>query len=482
MRLYNDPEKDDSMIKKNNYFCLYMKTLFRKITNIGVHNNLSATELRLLILLNTILFIIDGYIIINALVGLSFYSGGGKALVLFNIFHFVTISFTFLFNYWRKYLLAKLVFCGSALLFVSIYGIYFGERGFAGYFLSMLVFVYFIIFSKKELKSLLVLVVLTAGVFLYTIYRYENLPLPIGNPSIEFLKMFRLNNMFGFIGLAIAFGFYSFSVVNDTENKLQLEKEKSEELLEHFQQSVKYANRIQTALLGDKENITRIFKDAFILFKPKDIVSGDFYWHYENEQYQIVVAADCTGHGVPGAFLTILGVGFLNDIVKSKNVVRPDQLLSELDKKVLAATQNQLSELKINDGMDITVVTIDKQEQIAYVAGANNPVFYVSENKLVKIKGSKYPIGSSHYENKFFEETKIPLQTSRQFYLFSDGFQDQFGGPDNKKYLTKRFANLVESISSLPMNDQLKKLENELSEWKRDYKQVDDILVIGIKI
>ncbi len=460
-----------------------MKNLFRKITTIGVHDQLSASEVRLLTLVNTLLFVIEVYIVVNALLGLSFFSEGGKDLLIFNVFHFVIISTTYLLNYQRKYLLAKLVFCGSALLFVSIYGIYFGERGFAGYFLSMLVFIYFTVFSRKEIKAVGVLLVLTTAVFLYTVvYKYENFPMPFGNPSIDFLKMFRLSNMFGFIGLAMAFGFYGFSIVNSTEHKLELEKEKSEELLKHFLQGVNYANRIQTALLGSKEGITRKFADAFILYKPKDIVSGDFYWYHEDERYQVIIAADCTGHGVPGAFMTILGMEFLNDLVRSRNIVRPGELLAELNKKVLAATQNQATDLKINDGMDMTVVTIDKKEQLAYVAGANNPVFCISENKFIKIKGSKYPIGSSQYDEKRFEETKLSLSTTQQFYLFTDGFQDQFGGPDNKKYLTKRFAALLESLYSLSMPEQFLKLDEELNAWKKGYEQTDDVLVIGIKV
>lgn len=325
--------------------------------------------------------------------------------------------------------------------------------------------------------------VLAAAVcFIYIMFRYEVQPQPLAQPSPEFLQMFRINNLAGFIGLAIAFGYYTFSIISETEINLEKERQKSDRLLESFKEGIHYAFRIQQALLGSRENITRQFPEAFIFFRPRDIVSGDFYWYFENERHKIIAAGDCTGHGVSAAFMTILGIEFLNDMVKSKGICRPAAMLQELDRRVLEATQKSGEEFQISDGMDIAILSIDKLENKVFAAGARNPVIVMSDGKMQTMRGALFPVGDSSYPEKSFEESEVELGGETRFYLFSDGFQDQFGGAENRKFLKKRFLEFLHSLHSKPMQEQFSLLEKEFAGWKGENNQTDDVLVIGLKV
>jgi serine phosphatase RsbU (regulator of sigma subunit) len=286
-----------------------------------------------------------------------------------------------------------------------------------------------------------------------------------------------------------------------TMQNVALEKQKNEiakqaqiieKKNENITASINYASRIQQAILGSREAITSNFKNSFILLKPKDIVSGDFYWYTEVRRagsergeserrtvyFKIIAAADCTGHGIPGAFMTVLGNALLDEIINENRVTNPARILSILDRKLLMKLQKH----GVNDGMDISMLIFDEEEKTVFFAGANNPLYYVSDGQMFQIKGSKFPIGSSQYRTKKkFDLHKIQYKEGDIFYLFSDGFQDQFGGEEGKKYYTKRFRELLHVISHLPVNEQQKILEQELEIWRGSSPQTDDILVIGIR-
>ncbi|MCC5946308.1 MAG: SpoIIE family protein phosphatase [Bernardetiaceae bacterium] len=276
----------------------------------------------------------------------------------------------------------------------------------------------------------------------------------------------------------------------DREEKLNLQNHKLEAAYkeiqlqnEHTYASISYARRIQQAILGSQEGIIANFKSGFILFEPRDIVSGDFYWHSQVDDLQILIAADCTGHGVPGAFMTVMGNALLNAIILEEKIRQPDLILSRLDEKVQAAFQNQNNgHSRRHDGMDMSVLLIDKKKKTLDFAGAKSPLCYVREDKMYRIKGSPYPIGSSQFSNKHFENHQLELQKGDKIYIFSDGYQDQFGGAENRKFMSKNFRNLLLNIAALPMKAQKIRLEQELQSWKNEQKQTDDILVIGLEI
>ena len=269
---------------------------------------------------------------------------------------------------------------------------------------------------------------------------------------------------------------------NSYERQLTEINESYEEKTTYILESLKYASRIQKAIIGGKDDVIKRFKDGFIIFKPKDIVSGDFYWFAEIGDEKLVVAADCTGHGVPAAFMTIMGNNFLNEIVYGDNILSPEEILFNLDQKII----QKLSEVegkKVNDGMDISILKINDSCKSIEYASAMNSMIRISKNELFTIKGARVPVGSNQYgKTKEYFKTNIDYKEGDRFYLFTDGYQDQFGGKKGKKFLKKKMRELIFSNSHLTMLEQSKILERSLSDWRKYEDQTDDILVIGITL
>ncbi len=244
--------------------------------------------------------------------------------------------------------------------------------------------------------------------------------------------------------------------------------------------SLKYARRIQIALLGQEENLIQHFKDAFLIFEPKDVVSGDFYWYAVVGDHKIIAIADCTGHGVPGAFMTLIGNDALDEIVKVRHIVDPSAILTQLDKRILETLHQRNTQEQRNEGMDMAIVAINELEKTVIFAGAKNPIFFVSDDKKELVAASKFPVGSNQYQQqKIFQNHTINYKEGDKIYMFSDGFQDQFGGSNNKKFMSKRFRELIFELSSQPMSEQKQRLLEDFRKWKGEYKQTDDVLLLG---
>ncbi len=248
--------------------------------------------------------------------------------------------------------------------------------------------------------------------------------------------------------------------------------------------SINYAKRIQEAILPTLENIKMAIPQSFILFKPRDIVSGDFYWfanlkELTGEDTVILAAVDCTGHGVPGAFMSMIGNTFLNQIVNENRVFRPDEVLNQLHNSIEQALKQR--ESKNLDGMDITLVHFNRSRKELYFAGAKNPLCYVQNGEFKIIKGDTFPVGGFCREGEKFTCHHISLDGSETFYIFSDGFQDQFGGPKGKKFNVTQFHELLKEVHSLPFDTQEEVIEERLTDWQGELDQTDDILVIGFK-
>lgn len=257
--------------------------------------------------------------------------------------------------------------------------------------------------------------------------------------------------------------------------------------------SIRYAKRLQEAILPTT-TFNNIFKDkAFVLYKPKDIVSGDFYWIEElgsgDDRQLLFAAVDCTGHGVPGAFMSIVGHNLLNQAVNEHNKIKPSDILDELNIGLNETLRQTLEESTVKDGMDISLCSLKKNESNSYTlqfAGANNPLWIVRKKEVLEveeIKGNKFPIGIFVGEelNKF-KNHQIELFTGDSIYIFTDGFADQFGGPKGKKFMYKPFKERILAIQNLSMKEQGEALNNFLNDWKGDLEQIDDVLVIGIKV
>ncbi|HNS11069.1 MAG TPA: cyclic nucleotide-binding domain-containing protein [Bacteroidia bacterium] len=270
-------------------------------------------------------------------------------------------------------------------------------------------------------------------------------------------------------------------LVDERTRELKLKNEEITIKNREITDNVNYARRIQRAILPDNKSILNSFRHSFVLYSPKDIVSGDFYSFFPKDESAIIIAADCTGHGVTGAFLSVVGNSLLTQIINEKQVREPGIILDQLHEAVID-TLNQRSG-DSTDGMDISVCNFDFKNKILHYAGANRPLWIIRNGELLVYSPNKFPVGGMqilHEEN--FTSHKIQLYTDDTFYIFSDGYADQFGGDKGKKLMTKKFKELLLSIRSKYMTEQQDYLENYFREWKGTEEQVDDVLVIGIRI
>ena len=256
--------------------------------------------------------------------------------------------------------------------------------------------------------------------------------------------------------------------------------------------SINYAKRIQDALIPPIDVFKKIIPNSFVIFKPKDIVSGDFYWISElttikegvknNEKLVVFSVADCTGHGVPGAFMSLIGLKIFNQSIKKPTVNSPGKVLDYLNKEI-HKTINKHSDTEniIHDGMDVALVSINFKTQVLYFAGAKNPVYIIRGRQLHEIKGDKQPIGFSENHAPFVDH-QYQLEKDDMVYVFSDGFADQFGGPKGKKLKYKPFKNKLIECSIMDVEEQEKELNKLFYDWKGDLEQLDDVCVIGVKV
>jgi serine phosphatase RsbU (regulator of sigma subunit) len=227
-----------------------------------------------------------------------------------------------------------------------------------------------------------------------------------------------------------------------------------------------------------------ILPNSFVMHKPKDIVSGDFYWISEQDNKIFVAAADCTGHGVPGAFMSLISFELFKKIIKIEKIYKPSEILATLNRNFEEVFGN-IEDVTIKDGMDLSFCVLDKKLQRLEFSGAFNPVYIVRNDKLIELKGDNFSIGADlgeDYPPKVFTNHEFTLLPDDMIYLFSDGYADQFGGPEGKKYKYRRFRYLLLNIHKFDLERQMQILDENIEEWRGSSEQVDDILVIGIKI
>jgi serine phosphatase RsbU (regulator of sigma subunit)/HAMP domain-containing protein len=277
-------------------------------------------------------------------------------------------------------------------------------------------------------------------------------------------------------------------VLERTEEVVRQKSEienKNEELQILYKQvtdSIHYAKRIQEAILPPNAVINQILPNSFVLFKPKDIVSGDFYWIEKKNNLTYFAAVDCTGHGVPGAFMSLVGHNILKDIISNTDVIKPSEILDKLREGVINTLHVSNSGTQSKDGMDITLCCINFDTLELQYAAAYNPLCIVRDGELIIHNANKFPIGAFIGEKENFDNNIIQLQKNDQLYIYSDGYADQFGGPKGKKFMVGNFRKLLIQIASNPINDQMEFLKTTLANWQGDLEQVDDVLVIGVKV
>jgi PAS domain S-box-containing protein len=277
--------------------------------------------------------------------------------------------------------------------------------------------------------------------------------------------------------------------IKEAEEKIKVQSEELSSSLAELQkksllisQSIDYAEKIQKAILPSEKHFREIFPDSFILLLPRDIVSGDFYWFYKVGTKHIVVAADCTGHGVPGAFMSLIGNSLLNEQVKVGKAMNPALILEQLNEKVIEILrQDSGNDFIQEDGMDMAILVFDSEEKQLTFAGANMPLILYNSDGVVKVSGDLFSVGGSFSTrgNARFKNQTFKTENFNGFFLYSDGFQDQFGGTESRKYMADNFVKFLNSIALLSPVQQKEKLLNAFEEWKGDSRQVDDVLILG---
>ena len=280
-------------------------------------------------------------------------------------------------------------------------------------------------------------------------------------------------------------------ILRSDVRKLREKEEESRQVLRHrnllqsrtknIEDSLKYAQRIQKAMFTSPSEVQGLFPDSFIFQRPKDIVSGDFYWAKRINGKILFSVADCTGHGVPGAFLSLLGIEFLRQIVVEKEILRPATVLNEMN-RYFDMVFGGLDELALKDGIDLALCAYDYENRILEYAGAFNPLYIVRDHEIIEVRGDRIIVGPDYgLPRGSFTNNSLSIEENDMLYLFTDGYADQFGGPEGKKFKYRRFRHLLMSIHELSMGDQHRRLEDNIREWMGEEDQIDDQMVIGIR-
>ncbi|EAY31962.1 AAA family ATPase [Microscilla marina] len=341
--------------------------------------------------------------------------------------------------------------------------------------------------KKCKPKSILCLPLLNQGRLIGVLY-LEN-PLSIGAFTPDHLEVLNLLSSQMAISIENALFYESLEdKVKERTLKLSLAYDEIEDKNKNITASINYARRIQHAMLPRIDTIKACLPDSFVLFKPRDIVSGDFYFFADvqiapNHTKSILAAIDCTGHGVPGAFMSMIGNEILKEIIEFKKITQADQILNKLHNGINAALRQE--ETSNRDGMDMALCVIDQKQRTVEFSGAKNPLLYVRGNVLHEIKGSKLPVGGFQKEwDRDFEASVVTLTDEpTSFYMFSDGYADQFGGELGKKFMKKYFKKLLVEVHQRPMEEQHHALDHNLKDWMNNkHAQIDDILVVGFKL
>lgn len=421
-------------------------------------------------------------------------------LVFFNIGSVLLFVYTFFKNR-KDFSLSVLVLSYTEVVAHAIATtIYVGiDTGFY-YYLFVLLSMGFLTSYQKQAIVFMILSVLAA---VFSIWYSDQYP-PLFTINHAYISFVEYINLVSASIIVVAIGYYnsytaskvedSLLEVNESLNQQKREIEEQGLLINHqkmqletsyqsVQDSIRYAKKIQNALLPLDKQLLDIFKQGyFVYYLPRDIVSGDFYWLHQTEDITLIAVADCTGHGVSGAMLTIIGQKTLESIVLEKHLTQPSLILDRLHKNIYNFLKQENSNGR--DGMDIGICAIHHTTQKLYFSGAKHNLYYIQDNKLEIIKGDRLAIGGERVQkelHKVFTNHEIAIQQPTQVYLFTDGFQDQIG-EDNKRFMSKQLVALLETIHIFPIKEQFETIKQTFLEWKGSKKQIDDVLVIGMKI
>lgn len=268
----------------------------------------------------------------------------------------------------------------------------------------------------------------------------------------------------------------------DAQQELEQRLFELEVKTQEMQESIRYAGSLQLSILPNERVLQNVFSEAFVFFQPKDIVSGDFYWMYQYHDDVYFAVGDCTGHGVPGALINVAGSTLLRQIIRLEGVSDPAQIIRLLDDELISLFNDNLTVGARRDGMDIVFCKFNLRKKTGSFCGAGRPLLLIRDGELIEYKKGKDAIGYYTNHMKEFESVHFSLQPGDQFYLFTDGYTDQFGGDNVKKFNRKRFRNLLLSLDGFSLKNQKKELDLSFNNWKGNQEQIDDVCVVGVKI
>jgi serine phosphatase RsbU (regulator of sigma subunit) len=446
---------------------------WNRIVRTGLRPGEDVASFREVILLNKILA--GGTLIMVLYLPLEVYFNG------FSLLHLVVMLILLMqvglvLNRYRKFRLAKYCVFFVGVLFIPIAGLMVGKG--VGNNVALIPMVLFgIILFRTTAERIGTLVVILCLYLLLQIL-YDVYPPPFYlTPEVKVI----FTRIFFVISALLTFllGYYFVNLNGQYEQVIVRQKEAIAERSREITDSISYAKRIQSAILPPLKEITDALPMSFVLYLPKDIVAGDFYWYEDQDPLTMLAVADCTGHGVPGAMVSVVCNNALNRAVREFSLLDPGMILDKTREIVIGEFEK--SDEQIRDGMDISLCVIAKDRRSMLWAGANNGLLIVRDGALIEVNADKQPIGD-HPSKKPFTTHNVPLQAGDNIYLFSDGFADQFGERTGKKFRMKQFKDTLISLQDVSMADQKPILEKALTDWKGLLEQVDDICVIGFRV
>ena len=385
------------------------------------------------------------------------------ARMIFSFFGIASFQLMYYFSR-KKNKSNKWIFMFIMLFYVSLNWFFFNGLNGPSLFIYILgILTFYSIFEKKHYLSIIIIVGINVILVWFLEIQFPNLIISNLDYKPWYIIITFIVTSF-FAGLIISQLKFNYAIEHQ---KSETEKKELEYLHNGILGSIRYAENIQNALLPSYKTLKTSLHEYFILYKPKEVVSGDFYWVKKTENKTIFAVADCTGHGVPGAFMSMLGISFLNEIITNNSTLSTDKILNSLRDKIKVAF-SQKNDLSVKDGLDIALCIIDFEKMKLQFSGAYNPLFLIRDNRIIEYKADKQPIGI-YPKEKPFSAHEIDLKKNDMLYMFSDGYKDQTGGEYGKKFMSKRFKNFLLQIHTENLNTQKELLNETFENWKNEY-------------
>lgn len=464
-----------------------ISSIWHKFSENGIDIKLDDPEKKRIRILNRIIFINAVLALIFIIVDLSNFSYEGS--LISTVTFLISILLFFIIKN-KLYKVAKWIILLFIILYISAICLLTGkDSGMIVYFIPGILFPTLIFENKKAILALSILI----GVVLISVFcvnQFNNPQIIISEDEVTF---YNISSLLGCTVLTLLILWY-FRKTNKEYEEIIINKNKSlvlyndeiknqklklEEKNKGITDSINYASKIQQAILPTDLKLSYLLKDYFLFFLPKDIVSGDFYWIEKVNNKTYIAIADCTGHGVPGAMVSVVCINALNRSIQEFNLIQPKDVLNKTRELVIEAFNEKNKMIK--DGMDIAICCIDSESNKLLFSGANNPLTIIRNNEATTLLADRQPIGKFSFGKPFTQQEKI-LKKGDLIYMYSDGFADQFGGEKGKKYKSSSLINFLSNHSNKTLNEQKKILQDEFMSWKSNFEQIDDVCILGFKI